>query len=646
MANETSFQIDLGVKGGPELKSASQQLDDLTSKLTGAGQASEQASAAVRAAEMAYAAMESTADRTSKALEKINLQVDAQRTKLQAAMDAGDDKAAATAARRLRNLTDRQTEMAEKSRLASVALSQQAAKLDQLRGASDQASLAQKAVSKSVEDQKKKIDQLRAAYQKNLGTGNVRDLASGLGALGGPLGTTAQRAIMAGRSLSGLSSAVGAAGPYVVLAAAVVALTTATLALSAAAVAATASFWKFSVGLSDSARSASLLAAGIAGTTKGGKELESTVARLGRTVPQTSDELMRMAADLAKTGLRGEQLASALEEAAIKAARLKWGPDFAKQMLSLDVQSRRLKANISGLFAGLKLEKLLENFSRLVDLFDESNASGRAIKVVFESIFQPLTDAVADLLPKMVRGFLLFEIQVLKAMIAIKPWGSTILMVGKAIGALALIIGGGLAIALGVVVVSLSALAVGFGLVVAAVTAVATAFVWVGLKISELGQSIGEFFKTLDLSQMGRDMIDGLIKGITDGAGAVVKAMGGVVTGAIDGAKKLLGIASPSKVFAELGGYTAEGMAIGVEDGAEDVQSSMGEMMAPPTPAFEPASVPDFSAAAGAAGVNLAGAVFNFHGVKDAEQAEGRIRQVMLDILEGNAMELGAEVPA
>ncbi len=76
------------------------------------------------------------------------------------------------------------------------------------------------------------------------------------------------------------------------------------------------------------------------------------------------------------------------------------------------------------------------------------------------------------------------------------------------------------------------------------------------------------------LVSAGGDLVRGLINGIKALAGSVVDAAKGVVQSAIDGAKNLLGISSPSKVFAELGKFTGEGFIKGFEGTEADIQKS------------------------------------------------------------------------
>lgn len=70
---------------------------------------------------------------------------------------------------------------------------------------------------------------------------------------------------------------------------------------------------------------------------------------------------------------------------------------------------------------------------------------------------------------------------------------------------------------------------------------------------------------------VGSNIIKGLVNGITSGAQSVINAIGGVVNDAISWAKELLGIASPSKVFKEIGDFTMQGMEEGINGGLKGV---------------------------------------------------------------------------
>ena len=75
--------------------------------------------------------------------------------------------------------------------------------------------------------------------------------------------------------------------------------------------------------------------------------------------------------------------------------------------------------------------------------------------------------------------------------------------------------------------------------------------------------------------QMGKDMIQGLINGIKNMASKAVDAVKNVGKNLINGIKNVLKIGSPSKVFEQLGEFTAEGFAIGYEDTMDDFKADM-----------------------------------------------------------------------
>jgi phage-related protein len=64
----------------------------------------------------------------------------------------------------------------------------------------------------------------------------------------------------------------------------------------------------------------------------------------------------------------------------------------------------------------------------------------------------------------------------------------------------------------------------------------------------------------------GVNVIRGFIRGLSSMDKAVHDAMNGIVNGAVDGVKRLLGIHSPSTVFAEIGKYSALGFAVGLDN--------------------------------------------------------------------------------
>ncbi|MFF7411669.1 phage tail tape measure protein [Streptomyces lydicus] len=66
------------------------------------------------------------------------------------------------------------------------------------------------------------------------------------------------------------------------------------------------------------------------------------------------------------------------------------------------------------------------------------------------------------------------------------------------------------------------------------------------------------------LMSAGRDLIHGLLHGISSMAGAVVDRVKNLASDAVSGFKSMLGISSPSRVFKELGGYVMHGLVDGL----------------------------------------------------------------------------------
>lgn len=81
------------------------------------------------------------------------------------------------------------------------------------------------------------------------------------------------------------------------------------------------------------------------------------------------------------------------------------------------------------------------------------------------------------------------------------------------------------------------------------------------------------------LGNIGSNIVQGLVNGVTGAAGRLVAAVKGAVGGAIQGAKNLLGIRSPSRVFRKIGQYVMQGAALGVDDDADLLLRSTDDAM-------------------------------------------------------------------
>lgn len=126
------------------------------------------------------------------------------------------------------------------------------------------------------------------------------------------------------------------------------------------------------------------------------------------------------------------------------------------------------------------------------------------------------------------------------------------------------------------------------------------------------------------MANIGRQIILGIARGITRAASAVWNALKSVVLGGIRRVTEFLGIKSPSRVFMEIGGHTADGMALGIERRGKRAISAAGRMatgvtaagaiaLTPVAAAAGPGAATGPSATASAASAGMSGAKIEIH---------------------------------
>lgn len=74
---------------------------------------------------------------------------------------------------------------------------------------------------------------------------------------------------------------------------------------------------------------------------------------------------------------------------------------------------------------------------------------------------------------------------------------------------------------------------------------------------------------------VGRQIIDGLVAGITAAPGKIWAALKRIISGAWQGAINFLGIKSPSRLFMTMGGHISSGLALGIDRGGRQPLGSM-----------------------------------------------------------------------
>ena len=96
-------------------------------------------------------------------------------------------------------------------------------------------------------------------------------------------------------------------------------------------------------------------------------------------------------------------------------------------------------------------------------------------------------------------------------------------------------------------------------------------------KVIEIKNGIINTLKNLpsEAWEIGKNLIEGLWNGISSMVDWIKDKVGGFAETIVGGVKKVFGVHSPSKVFAEIGGYLAEGLGVGWEDEIGDVKKSI-----------------------------------------------------------------------
>lgn len=97
------------------------------------------------------------------------------------------------------------------------------------------------------------------------------------------------------------------------------------------------------------------------------------------------------------------------------------------------------------------------------------------------------------------------------------------------------------------------------------------------------------FLKSINLRQIGRDVIQGFINGITAMASTLKSKVNNMANSVKNSFRSALRIASPSKVFKEYGEWTGEGFSIGLDSTISDIAKTADLMVKAATPEIDTA---------------------------------------------------------
>lgn len=137
---------------------------------------------------------------------------------------------------------------------------------------------------------------------------------------------------------------------------------------------------------------------------------------------------------------------------------------------------------------------------------------------------------------------------------------------------------------------------------------ISTVVGWVSQFASNAASAASQFASNLidglasipdQVTSIGSNIIQGMVNGVTSAAGRLIDSVKGAVDDAINAAKNLLGIHSPSRVFRKIGQYSMQGAALGVDDDADVLLRSTDNAMRGMISTAQDIAMPGVSSTAG-----------------------------------------------
>ncbi len=430
---------------------------------------------------------------------------------------------------------------------------------------------------------------------------------------------------------------------------------------------------------------------------KTGANVDDIAKQMGLSTKDLRNQLNAGSVDAAKFG-------AALEDALIEKGK---GP-LDVMTAQLPYLKKMFLESIGDMFEDVDVGGFLKEVKALFAIFSQANPVGQSLKAGIGSFFNSVFDALKEIVPFVKVFFTQLMIYALQAYIACKPliaairdfggaskdgpglltrvMRSVFLVIeeiGKVIKPVIGYVTAFIQSATGAKIIEtvLSSLwsvlkSIGIAVLVIvgvfatlwAISAVVAITIWtiIGTLLS-LGATISNFVggivSALGASLAGTavaiatwvsnaataayDFVAGLVSGITGGAAAVMGAVTGLAGKATGAFKSALGIASPSKVMMDLGVNTTEGLAVGVESGAPDVEGAMANVAAAPVAGAQagivasgPAPAP--AAASSGASITLApGSIVITAGGASAAEILELLTSQLSDKLEELMMQLG-----
>lgn len=304
-----------------------------------------------------------------------------------------------------------------------------------------------------------------------------------------------------------------------------------------------------------------------------------------KDVAEALSESMKIGVKEAQQALFEGRVKLADGAAALRAAvEKKFGAINLRQMISLENITKKLGEAFDALTKNVDIEPILKGLKEMADIFSLSTVSGQALKQIVEVFGKELSSSFTSTTPlakKFIYGLILGAQELVIGYLTVrnslkKTFGDSELLKNVDMLKVALTAGRyaayGIAAAFVLVAAGVALAVAPFVALYAAVTAFQTA-----------GEKMGEWFRKTDWAAVGGMIVDGLVNGLKLGATKLYDAVKALANGTKNTFKDVLGIQSPSKVFAEFGKNTTEGYAQGVEKSSPRAQSAV-DAMAPGAP--------------------------------------------------------------
>lgn len=315
-----------------------------------------------------------------------------------------------------------------------------------------------------------------------------------------------------------------------------------------------------------------------------------------------------------------------------------------KAMKSLTATNKLAEKNFAKLFSGVNVDKFTAAYADVASMLDETTSSGQALKELIGTILNPLFDSAPSAgaaIKELFKQAIILALQTATAFYLVK----NALEGGKPLDPQVEFALKAAAVTAGILVLSLVIVAATIAALAAAAMAIPAAFVAMSVAAQMIGQRLGELGK--EAASAAGNIISGLVNGIASGTGMVVAAMAGLGSSAIGALKSALGIASPSKYAIAMMTNVTDTSADTLEKGTPGVQSAMESMVEPPDMPSAQAikSGKQESGSSSSKSLVLSG-TYNFYGIKDAADAESKFSAMLTRLIEGDALQMGGEVPA